>query len=128
MDLTAENVHQVFTDCLYKEGENTDKHIKAEAIMMTVGFHPGRLKDNYKKIGNLLNQLSNDFKKDSGGGMSFLNMCEDKDGNQWTGSHKQMDELVALGIASGEMEYLIPKKMWEMLPGGMPYLVVTSIE
>jgi len=30
-----------------------------------------------------------------------------------------------LGIASGKLSYLMPREMWKVLPGGMPYLVVS---
>jgi len=56
--------------------------------------------------------------------MSFLNMCIDKNGNQWADLHRTMDELVALGIATGKLSFLIPREMWSILPGGMPYLIV----
>ena len=127
MELTEENVHEIFIECLYKENENTEEHVKTEAIMMTIGFHPKRLKINSEKIVHLLNQLPNTFQKDGGGGMSFLNMCDDKNNKQWTNSHKQMDELVALGIASGNLNYILPRELWSSLPGNMPYLVVDSI-
>jgi hypothetical protein len=35
-----------------------------------------------------------------------------------------MDELVCLGLAIGRIAFLMPREMWEMLPGGMPYIVV----
>ena len=123
-NLTTENVHDLFMNCLFADGEDTDDHVIARAVMMNIGFHPERLKNNTEKIVEILNDLPDTFKKNGGGGMSFLNMCEDKNGNQWTGAHKTMDELIALGIASGKMSYLMPREEWHMFPGGMPYLVV----
>ena len=37
-------------------------------------------------LGNFefLNQLPDSFKAEGGGGMSFINMCIDKNGKQWT--------------------------------------------
>ena len=66
------------------------------------------------------------LEKDNGGGWSFLNMCVDKDGNQWTGFHEIVDKLLMLGIAIGKMSFLLPKQMWSILPGGMPYVVVND--
>lgn len=126
MNLTAENVHKTFLDCLFKDGEPTENHKVAEGIMTKVGFHPERLEKSEAKITEMLSDLSNDFKKSGGGGMSFLNMCEDKEGNQWADLHKTMDELVMLGIATGRMSYLMPREMWTAFPGGMPYLVVND--
>ena len=53
-----------------------------------------------------------------------MNACMDKSGRQWTGMHLTMEYLFLLGIAIGEVEYLLPREMWEAFPGGMPYLVV----
>jgi len=124
MNLTAEKVHTTFMNCLFNEGEPTDNHKIGEGVMMKVGFNPERLKENEPAITEMLNDLPDEFKKTGGGGMSFLNMCNDKEGNQWADLHKTMDELVALGNATGKLSFLMPKEMWNVLPGGMPYLVV----
>ena len=72
----------------------------------------------------MLAELSDDFKTSGGGGMSFLNACMDKHGNQWTGMHLRQEQLVQLGIAIGEVEYAASREMWRLFPGGMPYFVV----
>jgi hypothetical protein len=124
MKLNAELVHSTFLECLFEDGEPTENHKIGEAVQMKVGFNPERLKGKETLIEELLNQLPNEFQKDGGGGMSFLQMCNDKNGNQWADMHKTMDELVALGTATGKLSFLMPKEMWSALPGGMPYLVV----
>lgn len=123
-ELTAENVHNTFMNCLFKEGEPTCNHIIAEGIMVKVGFHPDRLKEYETTIVQMLDGLSDNFKKSGGGGHSFLSMCEDKNGTQWADLHQTMDELVALGIATKKLSYVMPREMWNMLPGGMPYVVI----
>ena len=50
-------------------------------------------------------------------------MCNDKDGNQWTGFHQRMEQLLMLGIGLGLMEIQVPRNLWEAFPGGMPYVV-----
>ena len=35
-----------------------------------------------------------------------------------------MEELFCLGIAIGRVECLIPREMWKILPGGVPYYVI----
>ena len=122
--LTAENVVKVFEDCLFHDGEDTNNHVKAEGITMTVGFHPGRLDKHRKKIEAMLQELPNEFQKSGGSGWSFLNACMDKHGNQWTGLHRTMEQLFLLGIAIGKVQCQLPKEMWSALPGGMPYYVV----
>lgn len=124
MKLKAETVHDTFMKCLFKDDEPTDNHIVGEGVMTKAGFHPERLKENEKLITEMLADLPDDFKKSKGGGMSFLNMCNDKDGNQWADLHKTMDELVALGKAIGKLSFLMPREMWDVLPRGMPYIVV----
>jgi hypothetical protein len=72
----------------------------------------------------MLLQLPDSFQKDSGGGYSFLEACNNKDGNQWTGLHLRMEQLFSLGIATEQVSYCLPRENWSILPGGMPYLVV----
>lgn len=122
--LNSENVHSTFMECLFKAGEPTENHIVAQGVMLKVGFHPERLKSKESIIAEMLNDLSDDFKKSEGGGMSFLNMCNDKDGIQWADLHQTMDELVCLGVASNKLSFLMPREMWDMMPGGVPYIVV----
>jgi hypothetical protein len=116
----------IFMDCLFKPGEPTDDHVKAEGVVGNVGFHPGRLAAYGEQIGELLNELPDDFKASGGGGMSFLNACMDRHGNQWTGEHRTMEQLFQLGVASGKALCLLPREMWSALPGGMPYFVVVG--
>ena len=126
MKLTSENVNSVFMDCLYKEGEDTTEHIKAEGIMITVGFHPERLENHKDDIQAMLYCLPDDFQEDKGSGQSFLNACKDKDSKQWTGLHKRMEELFQLGIAAGLAKWKMPREMWRFFPGGMPYVVILN--
>jgi hypothetical protein len=125
MKLTAENVHSTFLNCLFKENEDTESYKLGEGINTKVGFNPERLKESETSISEMLDCLPDSFKTFGGGGMSFLNMCEDKDGVQWTDFHKTMDELVCLGLASEKLSYLMPRDYWKILPGGMPYLVIS---
>lgn len=128
MKLTADNVHETFMKCLFKNEEPKDNPVIAEGIMMKVGFHPERLKENEENIYSMLNGLSDDFKESGGGGMSFLNACNDKEGNQWADLHRTMEELVVMGIAIGKVRFQFAKEMWSMFPGGMPYFVVLNVE
>jgi hypothetical protein len=40
--------------------------------------------------------------------------------------HQRVEQLVQLGIAVGKIRYLLPRDMWDALPGGMPYFVVVD--
>jgi hypothetical protein len=122
--LAAERVEQVFRDCLFRDDESTDDRVVAEGVINTFGLHPGRLAEHRAEIGQLLRELPGPFMQSQGGGWSFLNACMDRHGVQWTGLHRTMDELFVLGIATGQADYLLPRELWQALPGGMPYIVV----
>lgn len=122
--LSAGRVEHIFQDCLFNEGEDTTDHVKAPGITTNVGFHPGRLVGHKAAIEEMLDELPESFKKTGGGGMSFLGACEDKDGNQWTGQHRIMEQLFQLGVAVGKAQLLVPREKWGGLPGGMPYYLV----
>lgn len=70
----------------------------------------------------ILDQMPDTFKKSGGGGMSFLELCMDKDGNHWA-EHPTMEMLVVLAIGQGQAQYCMPRDFWRVLPGGVPYIV-----
>lgn len=122
--LTAEDVQRVMRACLFKDGEPHDDHIKVEGVMRSFGFHPGRIAEHTPEIKAFLGELSDEFRMDAGGGWTFLNACNDRYGNHW-GEHPDMEALFCLGIAAGAAKWLMPREMWSVLPGGVPYVGVT---
>jgi hypothetical protein len=125
MKLTAENVNQVFQDCLFGEGDDTTNHVPAPGVMITVGFNPDKLFANTENVRTLLSQLPDEFGRTTGGGWSFLQACMTKAGEHW-GEHANIDQLLCLGLATGQVEYLMPRDMWAMFPGGMPYFLINA--
>ncbi len=125
MKLTASNLDTVFHDCLFKEGEDTKNHAIGKGVINDFGFHPERLAFHADDIQTMLDELPDEFREDKGGGMSFLNACMTRDGHQW-GEHRNMEQLFALGTASGKAKMLMPREMWNMMPGGMPYFSVVA--
>ncbi|MES3018192.1 MAG: hypothetical protein V4721_10455 [Bacteroidota bacterium] len=126
MKKISERVHETFMNCLFSDEESTDIHVIGEGVQTKVGFHPERLKAAEPTIAEILDEMPDEFKKNAGGGgWSFLNLCHDKNGNQWADLHKTMDELVMLGVATGKISFLLPRELWSSLPGGMPYLVIS---
>ena len=128
MELTAANIKSVIHDCLFTadelaNGTPTD-YVAAEGVMMQVGFHPGRLESHREDVRSMLGQLADDLMHDKGGGMSLMNMPFTKDGTQY-GEQRDADALYLLGSALGLAKYVLPRPMWSMFPGGMPYIVVT---
>ena len=89
--------------------------------MMKCGFHPQRLESHKAEIKQLLAQLPHQFNE--GGGWTFLNACVTEAGDQW-GEHRNIDQLLMLGVASKLAEYCMPREFWPVLPGGMPYFKV----
>lgn len=128
MKLTSENVDKVFCDCLYRESEDHHKALSEgkliEGVMLKVVFNPEKVENHRQDIKDMLAQLPLAFRKEDGGGWSFIQMCNDEEGNQWTGLHKKMDALVCLGLAIDQLRFCLPREMWKVLPDGMPYVQI----
>jgi hypothetical protein len=126
--LTAKNVRDVFMDCLYRDGEDTKDAVLVEGVVNKFGLCPARLRSHVTDIRELLQQLPVEFQsghQKGGGGWSFLNACVDKDGEQW-GEHENIEQLLVLGLATHQATILLPRNMWSLLPGGMPYFSVLA--
>ena len=128
MKLTTKNVTDIFTACLFKEGENTENKVLAEGVTTTANFNSLRLEQKKDSIINLLDQLPEKFMAGKGGGYSFLMMCMDKSDVQWTGLHSVQDQLVCLGLAIERVHFLFPRDWWQYMYGGVPYLTVIPSE
>ena len=134
MELTASNVEAIVTDCLYrddeldKDGKPKIEPVVVQCILSNYGFFPERLQKHKREVASMLLQLPKEFFPATGGGWSFLQMCMRADGVQWTGLHQTQEHLCALAIALGYANWLIPREMWAMLPGGMPYIQINLNE
>ena len=131
--LTANRVEEIYIACLFedeelKEGdtvlERLPEHVMVEGIVNNTAFHPDRLAEHVDEILEMLLELPDDFKESKGGGKSFLNACNDKDGNQWTGLHMRMGQLFDLGVGIGKVEPVLSREYWSMMPGGVPYYMI----
>lgn len=123
MKLTSENVNVIFEDCLFKDGEDTSTAKIGNGILSNFGYNPDRLNVHKDDIYSMLRQLPKEFQEDGGDGMSFLNACVDEGGYQW-GEHRNMEQLFSLGMAAELCSCPMPREMWNILPGGVPYYVV----
>lgn len=122
--LSPVDVEEVYKDCLAEDATDT---IDVEGIMHTSRFSVAKLEKNKADITKMLEQLQDPFKpveQGGGGGWTFLNVCEDKHGNLWTGVHWTCEMLIQLGIGTNQAAWLGPREIWQAFPGGMPYLVV----
>lgn len=123
--LTAKTVENLFNECLAKD-KTEDNNTKVIGITHTFLFDNNKIEQNKDAITELLLELPTEFRENSGGGYSFLMACNDKNGNQWTDMQFTMEKLFALGLASGKVQELLPRAMWKILPGGVPYYIILN--
>jgi hypothetical protein len=87
-----------------------------------------KLETHRAEVAEMLGNLPIGFLPEAeggGGGWSFLQACMDRDGEQWTGRLMVMNQLFTMGCALKLVTLLLPREMWDILPGGMPYYTVT---
>ena len=116
MKLTAENV-----DKMFEEAEKEDGDLVGDGLGSKMCFDSTKI--NKDDLYSMLDELPDSFKEGGGGGMSFLNGCMTKDDHQW-GEQVHVARLISMGIACGFVKYCMPKEMWSILPGGVPYFKV----
>lgn len=125
--LDPAQVEATFKDCLFETAEEAqEKGIVVEGIVFDAMLNPAKLDEHRELITQMLMELPDQFRRSGGGGWSFLNACEDRHGNLWTGLHQTMSMLFLLGEGIGMVKSQLPKHMWPMLPGGMPYYVIEA--
>ena len=126
MELTEKNVESVLNyalmdDPAYKEGAPS---IRVDGVQYSYVFSPELLEEKREDVKSMLSQLKPAFFMNSGGGWSFLNLCETKDDELWTGSHMFCDVLYCLANALGMARFCLPRQYWSSLRGGMPYIQI----
>jgi len=72
----------------FAEGKPPADTVIVEGIQGKFGFHPKRLEEQRGKVIGWLKLLPYQFRKNGGGGWSFLNACVQENGVQWTGCIK----------------------------------------
>jgi hypothetical protein len=122
LKLTSQNVKDLFQKVLFNDGEDTTNHVPVQGITVNVGLHPGRLEEIKPQVKELLEQLPQEFHKGHGGGTTFMSMPALADGSMW-GEQRDAQELLLMGLATGYLTYCLPREMWMVLPGGVPYVV-----
>ena len=144
-ELTAQNVQNVVMNCLLKDQELPkipeeiiqDEQavldflqkagvncVPGHGAMLHAFFHKGRLEESAGQIKDMLRQLPEAFDANGeGGGHSFLCACVNRQEELW-GQHRDVDALLTLGIAAGLVRYLLPRDMWHVLPGQLPYFCI----
>jgi hypothetical protein len=120
--INSHRVHELFL--LLCEPISVENTKVVEGIRGTWYLDTPTLEANRAEIIVMLTELPDQFKTSGGGGWTFLNACNDREGNQWTGDHDRMEELLVMGMGLDLVGYLLPRDFWVVLPGGMPYFVV----
>lgn len=120
----------IVLDCLYKTDELEDgappaDFIEVEGVVVRLGLHPKRLESHRAEVQAMLDQIGPEFHSSGGGGWSFLNLCNDKDGEQW-GEHRSMEQLCMLAIGLKLGTWMSPRETWSSFPGGVPYFLITD--
>lgn len=130
MSINPGRVEALYAECLAENLVETDpRYVITEGILNPTAFSAEKLEAHREEVTEMLSWLPLAFRDDAtaggGGGWSFLNACEDREGNQWTGFHRTMDRLFQLGMGLGIARYLMGRDMWQAFPGGMPYVSVS---
>ena len=131
--IDAQEISRALMDCLHTDEEAAacapampEDAVRVEVVMHTFIFHPARLESHRAQVIEWIRRLPVEFlaERDGGkGGWSFLRLAFDRQGNQW-GEHLNCDELLALAFGLGLGRFLLPRAMWSVLPGSMPYVLL----
>ena len=122
--IDADLIEGMFKDCLLRKeeiqnGQAVIETVKVEGIVHTFVFNKQRLESYSHTVTNIINELPHQFQE----GWSFLNLCIDKNGVQWTGEYRICEQLACIAMGLKKAEYCLSRESWPMLPGGMPYVI-----
>lgn len=142
--IDPERVEQILINCLFKDEElidgqaPPDAHVYAEGVVNNFMFNPQRLEEHRGEVRAMLDLLPMQFRAEpegGGGGWSFLNGCVQRVVDQpdipfeqypqWTGLQARVDQLFSLGMALGYVTNQMPRALWSVLPGGVPYYTIS---
>jgi hypothetical protein len=119
MKLTAQNVDTVFKACLVDPVDAEPRGMELTEMVMNSAYLD--TSKHTEDIKTMLEELDDDFRADMGGGTSFLKAAFTKENVHW-GEHVNMGLLFGLGNAAGLSKFTMPREMWGIMPGGMPYI------
>lgn len=123
--LTSDKVYDLYKKCLFEENEldNGKPTLPAsvgDGVESFGVFNSVRLGENENEVAEMVGQLPNIEQ-----GTSFLDLNIDRYNRFWTSDYKIVDMLVQLGLATGNLEYVVPKKD---LNATMPSFVSTKVK
>jgi hypothetical protein len=113
MELTADNVEQVFVNCLFRTDEDPSKKISIEGVNTHVSFNVDKLELHKQDIESMLLNVHPSFMCNGPDkGWCFANFCLDKHEQLWTGLHVVADYLLCMGLAIKKVQFLTPRYVW----------------
>lgn len=121
--IDSKKLFEVFQDCLMSKkdivnGKAKVEYIVIEGIINRYCLDKGKLKKHEEFIKEFIKELPDEFVQ----GWSFLNLCCDEENEQWTSSNIGAEQLMVLAMGINKAQYLVPRTMWDMLPGRVPYI------
>lgn len=117
----------LFEDCLLPNKDH-EPFIAVEGITATIAMDPAKLEAHRAEIRSLVDSLPIAFHETGGRAQSFLQMCMDSSGNQWTAFHRDCEKLFLMAAGLRMARFWLPRNLWELLPGGMPYITILKKE
>lgn len=110
-----------FVDAMDRPGDL----VRIDGVTTSAPFHRTRIDNHAAELKALLLELPDQFRRSGGsGGWTILNACADRHGRFWTSEQAIVEQFVLLGIAAGLVTWTLPRELWAILPGGMPYFRV----
>ena len=106
----ANQVNLAFRKCLFSEEEDKTNYVRVEGLTNIFCLHPDRLEEQRELVKACLDELPPIF----------------KEGDMWTGMQRTCQELVVMAIGLDLMSYCLPREVWPVLPGGVPYVIINQ--
>lgn len=122
--LTADRVRSVYERCYRAEGTRPTKNVTVEGPLLRHTFSIRMLHIHRENVIRMLLSIRSEFRTDERGGGSMLMINQRGDNTLWTTDVSDVEKFIALGLASGLMNYCAPRETWAKLPGGAPYIRV----
>lgn len=135
--LTGVNVEKLFDDVVQRPFMRADDDptvsidvfdpdtIFVEGVVHSAYFNQTKLESHRHEVAAWIRQLPSQFHRNGGGGWTFLNLCENASGQMWTSFHLTMERLYMLAAGLGLAHFALPRDVWAVLPGEMPYIIFT---
>jgi hypothetical protein len=118
--LSSQTIDDLMHDCLTEDSDG----LTVEGVVNNYVLDKKALETHREDLKALAAQLPLEFHMSTGGGWSFRNLCMNREGVQWTSFHHVQEALCVLLIGLDVAEWVLPREMWQILPGGMPYFVI----